>query len=227
MKLIKDNPAEGTRLPKIKKREMNIWTTEQVSEFISKSRTLKSVTRCRIGYVIIALSGCRQGEALGLRWSDIYFTNGIIHIKQTVTQDVKIKTGAKNDSSIRSIHIPSILVDELLSHRDRIESEKKQLEAEYNNFDLVVCTQQGKPIIPRNFRHFFKETTKRVGLPQIRVHDLRHTHATMLIEQNVNVKLISSRLGHVSIKTTLDIYSHVLPSMDKSIPDELEKIIKM
>ncbi|PRT05149.1 hypothetical protein C6356_17025 [Bacillus wiedmannii] len=55
----------------------------------------------------------------------------------------------------------------------------------------------------------------RVGLPQIRVHDLRHTHATMLIEQNVNVKLISSRLGHASIKTTLDIYSHVLPSMDK------------
>ncbi|KAA0784084.1 hypothetical protein EXW45_14510 [Bacillus wiedmannii] len=67
----------------------------------------------------------------------------------------------------------------------------------------------------------------RVGLPQIRVHDLRHTHATMLIKQNVNVKLISSRLGHASIKTTLDIYSHVLPSMDKSISDELEKIIKM
>ncbi|PHE06012.1 hypothetical protein COF56_06355 [Bacillus wiedmannii] len=67
----------------------------------------------------------------------------------------------------------------------------------------------------------------RVGLPQIRVHDLRHTHAAMLIKQNVNVKLISSRLGHASIKTTLDIYSHVLPSMDKSISDELEKIIKM
>ncbi|MEJ9111513.1 tyrosine-type recombinase/integrase [Bacillus paramobilis] len=227
MKLIKDNPAEGTRLPKIQKREMTIWTTKQVSEFIGKSRTLKNVTRCRIGYVIIALSGCRQGEALGIRWSDIDFTNGIIHIKQTVTQDGVIKTGAKNDSSIRSIHIPSILIDELLAHRDRIESEKLQLGAEYNDHDLVICTQNGKLINPRNFRHFFKETTKRVGLPQIRVHDLRHTHATMLIEQNVNVKLISSRLGHASIKTTLDIYSHVLPSMDKSISDELEKIIKM
>ncbi|HDX9639007.1 TPA: tyrosine-type recombinase/integrase [Bacillus mobilis] len=227
MKLIKDNPAEGTRLPKIKKRELSIWTTNEVNLFITKSRTLKRVTRCRIGYIIIALSGCRQGEALGIRWSDIDFTNGIIHIKQTVTQDGVIKTGAKNDSSIRSIHIPSILVDELLAHKERIESEKQQLGLEYNDHNLVICTQQGKPIIPRNFRNFFYQTTKRVGLPQIRVHDLRHTHATMLIEQNVNVKLISSRLGHASIKATLDIYSHVLPSMDKSIADELEKIIKM
>ncbi|EOS8268468.1 site-specific integrase [Bacillus cereus] len=227
MKLIKDNPAEGTRLPKIKKRELNIWTTDQVNDFITKSRALKRVTRCRIGYIAIALSGCRQGEILGLRWSDIDFKNGIIHIRQTVTQDGRIKTGAKNDSSIRSIHIPSILINELLAHKDRIESEKQQFGAEYNDHDLVVCTQNGKPIIPRNFRQFFKETTKRVGLPRIRVHDLRHTHATMLIEQNVNVKLISSRLGHSSIKTTLDIYSHVLPSMDKSISDELDKIIKM
>ncbi|MDH2882397.1 tyrosine-type recombinase/integrase [Bacillus cytotoxicus] len=227
MKLIKDNPAEGTRLPKIKKRELNIWTTDQVNEFINKSCTLKRVTRCRIGYVIIALSGCRQGEALGIRWRDIDFKKGIIHIRQTVTQDGRIKTGAKTDSSIKSIHIPSILIEELLAHKDRIENEKQQLGEKYNDFDLVVCTQNGKPIIPRNFRQFFKETTKRIGLPQIRVHDLRHTHATILIEQNVNVKLISSRLGHSSIKTTLDIYSHVLPSMDKSISDEIEKIIKM
>ncbi|WP_433772389.1 tyrosine-type recombinase/integrase [Bacillus wiedmannii] len=61
----------------------------------------------------------------------------------------------------------------------------------------------------------------------MRVHDLRHTHATMLIEQNVNAKLISSRLDHSAIKSTLDIYSHVLPSRDKSISGELEKIIKM
>lgn len=169
----------------------------------------------------------RQGEVLYLRWSDIDFTNGVIYIRQTVTQDGQIKTGAKNDSSIRSIHIPSILIDELLAHRDRIESEEQQLGAEYNDHDLVICTQHGKPINPRNFRKFFYETTKRIGLPQIRVHDLRHTHATMLIGQNVNVKLISSRRGHSSIKTMLDIYSHVLPSMDKSISDELDKIIKM
>ncbi|WP_432694321.1 tyrosine-type recombinase/integrase [Priestia aryabhattai] len=227
IRLLKDNPASGITLPKIRKKEMNVWSLEQVNYFINKSQKTKRLTRCYIGFLIALLTGMRQGEIMGLRWKDIDMECQIIYIRQTLTQDAEIKYGAKNDSSIRSIHISNKLISELKVHRKRVLAEKLLLGQDYNDFDLVICTQSGKPMIPRNFRKEFYNLTEKIGLPKIRFHDLRHTHATILIQQNVNVKLISERLGHAEIGTTLDTYSHVLPNMQKSVSDELDKIIEM
>lgn len=227
LKLIKDNPANGITLPKIRKKEMNVWSLEQVNHFINESKKTKRLTRCYIGFLIALLTGMRQGEIMGLRWKDIDTESQIIYIRQTLTQDAEIKYGAKNDSSIRSIHISNKLISELKVYRKRVLAEKLLLGQEYNDFDLVICTRSGKPMIPRNFRKEFYNLTEKIGLPKIRFHDLRHTHATILIQQNVNVKLISERLGHAEIGTTLDTYSHVLPNMQKAVSDELDKIIEM
>ncbi|MED4013651.1 site-specific integrase [Priestia aryabhattai] len=225
--LLKDNPASGITLPKIRKKEMNVWSLEQVNHFINESKKTKRLTRCYIGFLIALLTGMRQGEIMGLRWKDIDMESQIIYIRQTLTQDAEIKYGAKNDSSIRSIHISNKLISELKVYRKRVFAEKLLLGQEYNDFDLVICTQSGKPMIPRNFRKEFYNLTEKISLPKIRFHDLRHTHATILIQQNVNVKLISERLGHAEIGTTLDTYSHVLPNMQKIVSDELDKIIEM
>jgi len=227
IKLLKDNPASGITLPKIRKKEMNVWSLEQVNHFINESKKTKRLTRCYIGFLIALLTGMRQGEIMGLRWKDIDMESQIIYIRQTLTQDAEIKYGAKNDSSIRSIHISNKLISELKVYRKRVFAEKFLLGQEYSDFDLVICTQSGKPMIPRNFRKEFYNLTEKIGLPKIRFHDLRHTHATILIQQNVNVKLISERLGHAEIGTTLDTYSHVLPNMQKIVSDELDKIIEM
>ncbi|MFE4120079.1 tyrosine-type recombinase/integrase [Priestia sp. YIM B13486] len=227
IKLLKDNPASGITLPKIRKKEMNVWSLEQVNYFINESKKIKRLTRCYIGFLIALLTGMRQGEIMGLRWKDIDMESQIIYIRQTLTQDAEIKYGAKNVSSIRSIHISNKLIAELKVHRKRVLAEKLSLGQDYNDFDLVICTQKGKPMIPRNFRKEFYNLTEKIRLPKIRFHDLRHTHATILIQQNVNVKLISERLGHAEIGTTLDTYSHVLPNMQKTVSDELDKIIKM
>lgn len=227
IKLLKDNPASGITLPKIRKKEMNVWSLEQVNYFINESKKTKRLTRCYIGFLIALLTGMRQGEIMGLRWKDIDIEAQIIYIRQTLTQDAEIKYGAKNASSVRSIHISNKLISELKIHRKRVLAEKLLLGQDYNDFDLVICTQSGKPMIPRNFRKEFYNLTEKIDLPKIRFHDLRHTHATMLIQQNVNVKLISERLGHAEIGTTLNTYSHVLPNMQKTISDELDKIIEM
>ncbi|MFE0620050.1 tyrosine-type recombinase/integrase [Priestia aryabhattai] len=227
MKLVKDNPASGITLPRIRKKEMNVWSVEQVNHFISESKKTRRLTRCYIGFLIALLTGMRQGEVMGLRWKDIDIEAQIIYIRQTLTQDAEIKYGAKNDSSVRSIHISNKLISELKAHRKRVLAEKLLLGQDYNDFDLVICTQSGKTMIPRNFRKEFYNLTKKIGLPKIRFHDLRHTHATILIQQNVNVKLISERLGHAEIGTTLNTYSHVLPNMQKTVSDELDKIIEM
>lgn len=225
LKLIKDNPADGIALPKIKRKEIRVWSLEQVNFFISEAKNIKRLTRCHIGFLMSIFTGMRQGEILGLRWKDIDFEAQTIFVRQTLTQYAEIKAGAKNEASVRSIHIPNKLVDELEINRKQVVQEKLIHGQSYHDNDLVVCTRDGKPMIPRNFRKEFYNLVEKVGLPKIRFHDLRHTHATILIQQNVNVKLISERLGHSDIETTLNTYSHVLPDMQKSVSDKLDKII--
>ena len=227
LKLIKECPSEGITLPKVQKKEMNVWSIDEVNFFITNSKKVNRLTRCYIGFLFALLTGMRQGEILGLRWRDIDFENQTIYIRQTLTQKAQVKVGAKNQSSIRSLHIPKKMIFELKAHKAHVLKEKLASGQNYEDNDLVLCTQKGRPTIPRNFRKEFYKLTKTLGLPKIRFHDLRHTHATILIQQNVNVKLISERLGHAEIGTTLDTYSHVLPNMQKSVSDELDKIIQM
>ncbi|MGE7683885.1 tyrosine-type recombinase/integrase [Peribacillus simplex] len=227
LKLIKDNPSNAITLPKIRRKEINVWSLEQVNFFIREAKDIKRLTRCHIGFLMSIFTGMRQGEILGLRWNDIDFESQIIFVRQTLTQNAEIKLGAKNEASVRSIHIPNKLVEELKIHRKLVVQEKLLHGQSYNDNDLVVCTKDGKPMIPRNFRKEFYNLTEKIDLPKIRFHDLRHTHATILIQQNVNVKLISERLGHADIETTLNTYSHVLPDMQKSVSDKLDKIIGM
>ncbi|KEK22518.1 site-specific integrase [Bacillus gaemokensis] len=224
MKLIKDNPATGTTLPRRQRKEMNVWTLEQVNYFIRESKHVNRLTRCYTACVMALLTGMRQGEIMGLRWKDIDFEKNVIYIRQTLTQSAEIKSGAKNSSSVRSIHIPDKLVSELKTHRKMILEERLYHGRDYEDNDLVICTRMGKPMIPRNLRKEFYNLTEKLGLPKIRFHDLRHTHATLLIQQNVNVKLIADRLGHSDIETTLNTYSHVLPDMQKSVSEQLDKI---
>lgn len=137
-----------------------------------------------------------------------------------------MKYGAKNKSSMRTIHIPNILVEELKSHRQLIDYEKSKAGDKYIDLDLVLPSKYGNPLDQRSIRRSFYHVTEKLGLARIRFHDLRHTHATLLIQQNVNVKLISERLGHSDIGTTLNTYSHVLPEMQRTISEKLDDIFK-
>lgn len=228
IKLIRDNPTIGITLPKINRKEINVWSGEKFNHFIGASKQTKRLTRCFTGFLIGFFCGCREGEILGLRFKDIDFDNRVLYIRQTLTQKAEIKSGAKNRSSIRSISIPENLIPELIKHREMIMGEKLLIGDKYHDHDLVICTQNGKPIIPRNFRKEFYNLTEKVGLPKTKFHSAtRHSHATLLIQQNVNVKLISERLGHAKIGTTLDIYSHVTSNMQKSVAVEIDKVLNL
>ncbi|WP_305455495.1 site-specific integrase [Bacillus mycoides] len=224
VRLVKFNPTIGVTLPKVTRKEMRVWTLEQVTKFIDEGRRVKYPTRYYIGYLMAVLTGMRQGELLGLRWKDVDIENGIVYIRQTLTVGRELKVGAKNEASVRSLHIPTVLIEELESHKKLIRQEKLIYGEDYTDLDLVLPTIHGRPLEPRSFRRAFYSLTKHLELPQIRIHDLRHTHATVLIQQNINVKLISERLGHTDIGTTLNTYSHVLPSMQKSVAERLNEL---
>ena len=125
LKLIKNNPATDVVLPRIIKTEMEVWTLDQVNYFLNGSKTMGNATRFRISFSIAIFTGMRQGEILGLRWKDIDFENNRIFVRQTLSERGELKYGAKNKTSIRTIHIPNILVEELRTHRKFVEYEKK------------------------------------------------------------------------------------------------------
>ena len=125
LKLIKNNPATDVVLPRIIKTEMEVWTLDQVNYFLNGSKTMGNATRFRISFSIAIFTGMRQGEILGLRWKDIDFENNRIFVRQTLSERGELKYGAKNKTSIRTIHIPNILVEELRTHRKFVEYERK------------------------------------------------------------------------------------------------------
>ncbi|MCZ6944840.1 site-specific integrase [Bacillus mycoides] len=226
LKLIKDNPAVDVVLPRVSKSEMEVWAIDQVDYFLKESKKMKNVTRFYISFSIALLAGMRQGEILGLRWKDVDLVNNLIYIRQTLSECGELKYGAKNITSIRTVHLPQILVKELESHKYFIEYEKEKAGDKYTDLDLVLPSKYGKPLDSRSIRRSFYNVTEKLGLPRIRFHDLRHTHATLLIQQNVNVKLISERLGHADIGTTLNTYSHVLPDMQRSVAEKLDEVFE-
>lgn len=177
-------------------------------------------------FYMAIMTGLRQGELLGLRWEDVDLNQRVVHVRQILEHDGKLfKEGAKTKSSVRSIAISTSVKSVLLQCKEELNSEKDYLGKDYTNLNLVMCTEKGTPIHPRNLIRAFKQLREKAELPRIRFHDLRHTHATLMISQNEPMKLIADRLGHSKISTTMDTYGHLLPNMQRDASDRLDQTL--
>ncbi|WP_090798194.1 site-specific integrase [Paenibacillus sp. GP183] len=133
--------------------------------------------------------------------------------------DTKTKAGSRN------IDFPEEIIDGLTKHKQRIDLEKSTNADIYKDYDLVVCSEYGTPTDSSNIRRVLNIIIKNSNVPKIRFHDLRHTHATMLLKENISPKIVSERLGHADVRITLDTYSHVLPSMQKETAQLVGKLL--
>lgn len=178
-------------------------------------------------FSLLLASGMRPGEALGLKWEDIDFSNNRVHVRRTLS---KSKDGwgfeeTKTSRSRRSIPLPGSVVKDLREHKKE-QLEQKLKNPQYKDHGLVFANANGEPPGYRNIinRHF-KPILKANNLPDIRLYDLRHTCATLFLAAGENPKIVSERLGHSSIVLTLDTYSHVLPDMQEKAAAKLESIL--
>jgi integrase len=172
----------------------------------------------------------RPEEYLGLQWKDIDFQNGTVTVQRVVVWRSKIGwyfSEPKTPRSRRSIPIPGSIVNSIVEHKRRQLEERLKSGQMYQNNDLVFATSAGTPLLQRNIvRRHFKPILKRAGLSEsLRLYDLRHSCATLLLAANENPKVVAERLGHASIRMTMDVYSHVLPSMQKAATDKLEAML--
>lgn len=221
------NPAASVDLPKRQKTEMRALSPDEAVRF------LKAASHNELFALFsLALStGMRPEEYLGLKWKDIDLVLGYVTIQRALVW--KRKGGGwslqepKTPLSRRRLPISNSVVDQLKSHRREQLKDRLSLGSSYVNHDFVFATKIGTPLLASNLtRRHFKPLLERAGLSQsIRLYDLRHSCATLLLSQGVSPKVIAERLGHSTIVLTLDTYSHVLPSMQKDATEQLEEIL--
>lgn len=216
------NEASKIESLKVSHKKMSIWDVKQINKFLEVAEGHRYYG---VFYMAI-LTGLRQGELLGLRWEDVDFNQRVLHVRQILEHDGKsFKEGAKTKSSVRSVAISTSVKRVLMQRKEELDSEKDYLRTDYTNLDLVMCTEKGTPIHPRNLIRAFKQLSEKADLPRIRFHDLRHTHATLMIYKNEPMKLIADRLGHSKISTTMDTYGHLLPNMQQDASDRLDQTL--
>ncbi|MFD2640050.1 site-specific integrase [Piscibacillus salipiscarius] len=222
MQLLSTNFADSIEKPKENTmKEVKVWSTSEVKQFIS---SIEGASRYAIAYKLAVYTGMRQGEILGLRWKDINFEKSYLTVQQKLTHKGKIESGAKNKGSMRNISLNKYIIEELLKHKEIIELEKVDNQNHYQDNNLVVCTEIGTPCHPRNLLRLLYSHIEQSGVSRIKFHDLRHTHASLLLLADVNIKIISERLGHASIRITLDTYAHLLPNMQKEAIKKLDTL---
>ena len=222
MQLIPKNYVSLISRPKIKRRDLKVWNVEEVQLFL-KFAAKDPYTY--IAFHLALLTGMRQGEILGLRWIDVDINNQFLSVRQTLSHDGKeFIPGAKTPSSIRSIALDIGTVNILKGHRQRLNKDRES-NASYTDSGLVVCTRLGKKITPRALMNVWYQLLDDSQLDRITFHDLRHTHASLLLRNNVHPKIISERLGHSSIQITMDAYSHLLPNIQEDAAAMLGRTI--
>ncbi len=217
------NPANKVTLPRQKKQEMKVLSHKQVEQFIYAN----SYSKWKALFSLLLASGMRPSEALGLKWEDISFDNNKITICRTLVrvQNRWSLEEPKTRQSRRTIPIPAGTMQDIKEHQENQSEHIKQANT-YNNQGFVFANGNGEPLNERNIvRRHFKPILEKEGLPDIRLYDLRHSCATLLLSQGVNAKIVSERLGHASTTLTMDIYSHVLPDMQKEASNKLQDLI--
>ena len=227
--LIVSNPAERVQPPKTKKPIRPHYDEDQTRILVDNLEKLTGNNiKYRVAILLDIFTGARLGELVGLEWNDVDLKNGIININkssQYLSQKGVFTKSPKTESSIRDVAIPDFIVSLLEEYKLWYEEQKLICGDFWYESDRLFVQDNGKPIHPSTISKWFEKFVKQIGLPVINFHGLRHTNATLLIAQQVDVATVSARLGHAQITTTYNFYVHPLKSHDKMAGNVLENLL--
>lgn len=212
--ILEKNIMEKIRKPKCWTQEMGTWEIEDIWKFLEVAKN----DRYYALYVTVIGTGMRKGEALGLKWEDLNLNRGELTIRREcleIGSKFVIDT-PKGEKSYRTVTLPSFVVEVLQEHK------KEQFEKGFNEF--IFTNSKGGHIRKSFYYRNFKKCIELAGVPDIRFHDLRHTHATLLLKENLSIKIIQERLGISCSNLILDTYGHVTPSMKRITAQAMEQI---
>jgi len=227
--LVVSNPAERVQPPKARKPKRKSYDDEQTKILLENLELLSSEdTKYKVAIILTVFTGVRLGELMGLEWQDVDFKNGIISINRSsqYLSDMGVFTKVpKTESSIREIAIPEFIISLLEEYKLLYEEQKSVYGELWTNSDRLFVQADGKPMHPSTISKWFVKYVGQIGLPVINFHGLRHTNASLLVAQNIDIAVISARLGHAQISTTLDFYVHPLLSHNRKAGYALENLL--
>ena len=211
---IKRNILDAVIAPKVIKKEVEVWDTETRA----KAMTILRESQYGDFYQLGLMTGMRRGELAGLKWASVNLASKhlqVVNTLQRITGQGLMNGQPKTERSRRSIALSADTVSLLHEIRGKQITQQLEVADAWTDSGYVFTHPDGMPIDPNLATRAFKKVVTTSGLPKLTIHGLRHTHATILLEQGVNPKVVSERLGHASVATTMDIYSHVLPDMQE------------
>jgi len=221
--LVARSPMTGVRPPRQATPEIQTWTSNDVHRFLRA--TLHD--RLYALWVLVLATGMRRGELAGLRWADLDLDAGRLAVRRSrVSVGYRVHEGEpKTRAGRRTISIDQRVAAVLVSHRRHQLEERLAWGEAWTNTGYVFTAENGEPIHPERITVVFHEFIDEASLPRIRFHDLRHTSATLALAAGIHPKVVSERLGHTNIAITLDLYSHVTPSLQAEAADKLGQVI--
>lgn len=224
--LISSNPVRNVDPPKLEDKEGKSYDEAEVLLLIEK---LQHENLDRQVAILLALAGgLRTGEVTGLKWENINFDENEIYILKTtqyIPKTTVFEKQPKNKTSKRLISIPSSVMDLVKILQTDQNYKRESCGDLWHSTDYIFTAWNGNPIHPQTPGKWFDKIIKKYNLRKITYHQLRHTSATLLINEGENVKTLSSRLGHAETSTTMNIYVHALKSADKSAANKLENLM--
>jgi integrase len=223
--LIAKNVCDMVTPPRRAHYEITSLTMEQAQKLLvtAKGHNMEAL------FVLAITTGMRRGEVLALKWQDINFSQNQLQVRRIFTRapgNRYIEAEPKTTKSRRNIMLAPMVVELLKQHHIRQLEAKKEAGTDWQERDLVFCTSLGTPLNPNKVIERFKTLLKRAELPDIRFHDLRHSAASILLSMDVHPKVVQELLGHNQISMTMDIYSHVLPTMQKDAMSKLNDALR-
>jgi integrase len=219
------NVCDTVSLPKVTQHEIQPLTLEQAQKLLEAAKGHRLE-----GLLTVALAtGMRRGEILALKWQDVNLEGKSLYVRHTVNRLTGlgyVETEPKTSKGARQVVLPEFLVDVFKQQRVCQNEARLKAGSTWQDRDLVFCNKYGGYLEPTKLLKKFRTLLVEASLPSIRFHDLRHSAATILLAMNVHPKVVQERLGHSRISMTMDIYSHVLPSMQQEAVDKLNDVLK-
>ena len=212
--LVTKNPTQGCALPKVEHKEMKTLTADQLSAFFQEARD-SGVYEL---YYLDLATGLRRGELLGLKWTDVDLDRGVLKIQRAISrQDGKVvEAPLKTKNAYRTLPVSADAIDVLVQQRRKT-----------GNSEWVFPSPSGGPMSPDSVLHMLQRVLKRAGLPRIRFHDLRHSCASLLINNGCGLKEVQEWLGHSDISTTANIYGHLETQRKQAMAQKLSNCINI
>jgi len=222
--ILSRNVAEAVTPPKAVRNQTNMWDLDTILKF------LEATSRSRFGtlYRFATLTGMRRSEICGLKWDCVHLpvsSLSVVTTLQRISGYGLVEGQPKTAKSRRSIALSPDTVELMHGIRGRQMEQRLSVGDAWREFGYVFTEEDGSPIVPDKVTQDFARVVKRLGLPYLSFHGLRHVHATLLLSAGTNPKVVSERLGHSNIAITMDIYSHVLPGLQEAAALAIDKQI--